>query len=114
MHPPLEANFHRGGDVNWVSLSNSTAIHRAAVGGHLETIIWLAQQGTPISSETKRNQTALHLAARSGRFELVKWLVDVGGLSVSLRDSKRHTAEDLARIKGYPEIQEWLKNKEDL
>ena len=61
------------------SKSNSTAIHRAAGGGHLETIKWLYEHGANVDGATRRGQTALHLAARSGHFEVCRWLVEVAG-----------------------------------
>jgi len=65
-------------DVDTKDNQGNTALHYAALWGHLEIVKRLVEERN-MDVYTKDNQgnTALHYAALGGRLEIVKWLVEV-------------------------------------
>ncbi|KAJ8127244.1 hypothetical protein O1611_g6395 [Lasiodiplodia mahajangana] len=51
-------------------------IHWAAVGGHIEVIHTLLENGADLHSRTFKGWSAIHLAAFFGRFMTMKWLLE--------------------------------------
>ncbi|KAG7166799.1 serine/threonine-protein kinase Nek1-like 1 [Homarus americanus] len=57
-----------------------SAVHWAAVGGHVGVLDIMWKKGFSIKSKTEDGLTALHLAADHGNLAAVKWLLKVGSL----------------------------------
>jgi ankyrin repeat protein len=79
----LEAVKHllaqKGADINLKDYwSGQTALHAAAVGGHLEIVKFLVESGADKEAKTKSALTPLHFAAIDGHFGIVKFLVESG------------------------------------
>ena len=55
-----------------------TALHLASDNGHLETVMFLNEQGSDIHATNNNGMTALHLASENGHFEVVIYLVKQG------------------------------------
>jgi len=58
--------------------SGYTALHHAAVGGHLDVIEVLLDKGAKLDAIGSRGETALYLAASKGNYEVVKLLSEHG------------------------------------
>ncbi|CAI0451913.1 unnamed protein product [Linum tenue] len=59
-----------------VDLSNTTALHTAAMQGHIEIVNFLLEAGSSIATIARSNgKTALHSAARNGHVAVVRALV---------------------------------------
>ncbi|KAF8395051.1 hypothetical protein HHK36_018990 [Tetracentron sinense] len=57
-------------------LSNTTALHTAAMQGHIEVVNFLLESGSSLVTIARSNgKTALHSAARNGHLEVVKALL---------------------------------------
>ncbi len=52
-----------------------TALMKAAIGGHTDTVKALIDKGADVNAKDKRGDTALMLAARDGRTEIAKALI---------------------------------------
>ena len=65
------------------------ALHSAAVGGSLEVVRYLVENGEDVNARTEGvASTALHWAARQGNLELLRYLVE-NGAEVNVKDSNR-------------------------
>ena len=63
----------------------STALHRSAVGGHVETASLLLEAGAGADAVNVDKRTPLHLAAANGHPAVASTLID-GGANVDARD----------------------------
>lgn len=55
-----------------------TALHHAAVGGHVETVQMLLEKGAMLEWVGSRGESALYLAASKGHADVVKVLLEAG------------------------------------
>ncbi|CAI0451912.1 unnamed protein product [Linum tenue] len=107
-----------------VDLSNTTALHTAAMQGHIEIVNFLLEAGSSIATIARSNgKTALHSAARNGHVAVVRALVSAEPAIATRTDKKGQTALHMAvkgqnvvvveeLIKASPEILNLLDNKE--
>jgi ankyrin repeat protein len=104
--------LHGGCDPNFRNNYGCNSIFFACIGGRYQTAKFLYDECS-VDAFAIQNQghSALHKAAYAGSKDICDWLQDVVGLDVhcTLEDAKGHTAEDLARIKGYLELSVWLR-----
>ncbi|KAE9182736.1 hypothetical protein PF004_g24156 [Phytophthora fragariae] len=66
-----------GTNVNERDTCGRTALHYAAIGGHLSFVQLLVDKGAQVD-ERGWSRTALHYAALKGHLSVVQWLVDRG------------------------------------
>ena len=86
-------NFARDGNVdeliialnqgnnstNWYGdVLGNTALHVAAINGHMNIVEILLDRGIDINSKDSIGETALHLAAANGHMNIVEILLDRG------------------------------------
>ncbi|CAN1230701.1 Ankyrin repeat-containing protein At5g02620 [Linum grandiflorum] len=84
-----------------VDLSNTTALHTAAMQGHIEIVNFLLEAaGSSLATIARSNgKTALHSAARNGHTEVVRALVTAEPGIATRTDKKGQTALHMA-VKG--------------
>ena len=58
--------------------SGRTALHYAALSGHIEVVKVLVERGAAINTTDHADRTVLHEVALSGHVEVVKVLLDRG------------------------------------
>ncbi|KAF1795544.1 Ankyrin repeat-containing domain [Phytophthora cactorum] len=88
----------------------TTALHIAARGGLEECCSVLLQGGAELETQSPNSTTALMEAARAGNLGCVKVLVEAGA-SLIAKDRDGHTAEHLARMAGYTDIEDYLREQ---
>ena len=64
--------------MNHVDSNGLTALHWAALNGHLEVVKLLVESGADVDHVSEKGWTALHCAAYNGHLEVVKLLVESG------------------------------------
>jgi ankyrin repeat protein len=88
-----------------------TPLHVAAYHGQLEVCRLFLDWGAQVNPVSKRKgNIPLHSAARRGHLSVVKLLVERGA-NIRLRNRDGLTAGDVARIKGYGFVADWLKKQ---
>lgn len=70
----VKTALQRGDDVNERNEDGETALHHAAVGGHLEIARLLIECGADARAETDDGKTALQLAEENDQIEIVEYL----------------------------------------
>lgn len=66
-----------GVDINIPDQNNGlTPIMYAALGGHLELLIYLKSSGADFTLKTKKNQNLLHFAVKSKNQKLIHWILE--------------------------------------
>ncbi|KAK7080239.1 hypothetical protein SK128_027059 [Halocaridina rubra] len=89
-----------------------SAVHYAALGGHVGVLQVLWDIGSNIKGITPDGSSPLHIAADNGNFEAVKWLVDKGAL-LNSKDKKGCIPEELAIDSGYKYVAAFLHEKNE-
>jgi len=87
-----------------------TALHLAAVEGHLDAVRLLVDRGANIYARTFIGATPLMYAALGGHNEIVKFLISKGA-DVNTQNNKGGTALNLAAVKGHSDTVKLLLNK---
>ncbi|BAT91911.1 hypothetical protein VIGAN_07055300 [Vigna angularis var. angularis] len=83
-----------------VDLSNTTALHTAAIQGHTEIVKFLLEAESSLATIARSNgKTALHSAARNGHVAVVKALLEKEPAIATRIDKKGQTALHMA-VKG--------------
>ena len=96
-----------------VADSSGTPLHQAAIGGHLDTVLALLENGCPVDVLDSKGESVLHFAARGGSVEIVN-LFHSRGLSVNARDKRGQTPLHVAAGVGKTEVvSELLRLKAD-
>ncbi|KAH3731355.1 serine/threonine-protein phosphatase 6 regulatory ankyrin repeat subunit B [Pelomyxa schiedti] len=86
-----------------------TTLMYAAMGGNLEAMKWLVEQGAQVAETDARGNSVLSFAAYSGNIEAVKWLTQSPQeLSVSQTAKDGTTALLWSARKGSQPMVEWL------
>ncbi|CAH0518012.1 unnamed protein product [Peronospora belbahrii] len=88
----------------------TTALHIAARGGLEECCSILLEGGAELETQSPNSTTALMEAARAGNLGCIKLLVKAGA-SLVAKDRDGNTAEHLARMAGYPDIEDYLREQ---
>ncbi len=92
----VKARIERGDDIDERRLIGWTALHHAALAGHLEVVRTLIDAGANVNYRTVDTyRTPLHHAALNGHTEIVQLLLDAGA-KTGERDKEERTARDLA------------------
>lgn len=77
-----------------VDLTNTTALHTAAMQGHVEVLNFLIEAESSLITIARSNgKTALHSAARNGRLEVLKTLLAADSVIAIRTDKKGQTAQ---------------------
>eukprot|EP01006_Ploeotia_vitrea_P012985 TRINITY_DN34170_c0_g1_i1.p1 TRINITY_DN34170_c0_g1~~TRINITY_DN34170_c0_g1_i1.p1 ORF type:complete len:508 (-),score=23.93 TRINITY_DN34170_c0_g1_i1:63-1586(-) len=91
--------------------NGDTAMHVAALHGHLEAVMWLAEE-YPLMVETSRNydgHTVLHRAIASSSLTLVQWLIEEAGCDPFTEETTAgDNALSIAAHCGHLDIVQWL------
>ncbi|CAL4167491.1 unnamed protein product [Meganyctiphanes norvegica] len=92
--------LHSEQDVNATDGSQfrQTPMHRAAGGGHIETMATLRENGADVLATDYFGRTSLHVAARNNRQDACDWLMALPemDLQVWAQDASGFTAVDVA------------------
>lgn len=90
---------------------NLQPIHLAAREGHTRMVRHLLDSGVPVNTQDLIGATPLHWAADQNQMDVARLLLDCGA-DVQIRNTKRETAEDVARKFGHEEMVELLRTWE--
>jgi len=78
--------------------SGCTALHGAAVTGHLDVVKYLIEEcGADVEAIDPLGSTPLHEATYNDHLEVVKYLVEQCGANLRVRDKKGTRPMDIAR-----------------
>jgi len=77
----------------------TTPMHTAAGGGHMDTMEQLMERGADVNAKDGNDRTPMHLAAQNDHRETVKWLKEQGA-DVNAKDNAGQTPMHLAAQKG--------------
>ena len=89
-------------------VENSTALHWAAVKGHVDIIVILLEAHSDIEAKDRKGHTALILAAMEGHTKAVEVLLKAGATS-DCKDNNGFTPLMYATKKGYRVVEKALK-----
>jgi hypothetical protein len=102
----------KGADPAVATPYGNTALHIAAIEGHLSIVRHLLENYKAVSATalTNRGESALHYAAQWGRLDVCKYLVDQAGCDQVLfeEDLLGYTPIDYAQYRGFPQVQDYL------
>ena len=93
-----------------IDKNSITALHCAAIGGHVATLRLLLDRGTLINRPDAWGKTALMMAARKGHQGIVELLLEKG-VDVNRQDRYGKTALDIAAVRDDQRIVELLLDK---
>lgn len=79
-------------------------LHWAALGGNLNLVTYLIEQGAPSNIGDDTDTTPLILAASAGRTEVVKLLIEKGKADINHKTSQGHSALQYASSKGWLDV----------
>jgi ankyrin repeat protein len=96
-----------GANLESTDAFRSSALHHAVLEGHLDVCRLLLDWGANVDPMDEWNETPLHDAVKLGHYRVAKLLVERGA-DVRLKNDDGLTASDVARIKGYKEMAQWL------
>ena len=65
-------------EINAKDKNGLTPMHWATLGGRIEVMKWLKEQGVDINAKDGNGATFMHAAAFAGRVEAMKWLKEQG------------------------------------
>eukprot|EP00088_Acartia_fossae_P008522 TRINITY_DN14072_c0_g1_i3.p1 TRINITY_DN14072_c0_g1~~TRINITY_DN14072_c0_g1_i3.p1 ORF type:complete len:189 (-),score=27.59 TRINITY_DN14072_c0_g1_i3:91-657(-) len=103
--PALTRVLTEGGHamINDKDFKGMTALHWAAVKGHLDIVQYLIQNKADIDVKNdKAGETALHMSTRKGCAPVVKYLVQEGA-DLNIKDNQGLTALDICSGKKHLE-----------
>jgi ankyrin repeat protein len=96
-----------GASLESTDAFRSSALHHAALEGHLDVCLLLLDWGANVNPTDEWNETPLHDAVMMGNYWVAKLLVQRGA-DVRLKNDDGLTVSDVARRKGYTALAEWL------
>jgi hypothetical protein len=101
----VELALHNGARINALmpNIGAWTALHMAAVRGHVDVVRCLAARGANVSLATKEGYTPLHVAAAAGQLAVVEQLVALGA-SLEAVNHNRDTPLHRAAANGHVEV----------
>ena len=73
---------------------NDTALMKTSIGGHLDVVQFLCENGADLRLKNQQKQYATHFAAAGGHLDIVEYLVDFAGYGVGLGDYPAMMAYD--------------------
>ena len=98
-------------DLEAKDRTGKTALHLIARNGHLPSLkILISNPRINVNSTQDNGMTPLHLAVANNKAKVVKLLASVKGIDVHKKDKEGTTPLDAAKILGYSEIENILKN----
>jgi len=96
-----------GADIECVTYSGWTPLHRASIQGHAGYVSLLIGRGANVNTKGMEDWTALHWACYNGRMECVKLLV-ASGADIHFKTSTNETPLDIARDNEHNEVVKYL------
>lgn len=107
---PVRLLLDAGAAINATDAMGWTALHCAAQNGHMKVMKVLIEAGAAPDLPDRNGVTALHLAAFNGNEALVRLILEVDGVHTEKKARDGNTAKDVARMRGYREIERLLEN----
>lgn len=102
--------IRKGSDVNARDFWGMSPLMRAAAKGNLEIVKLLLDKGADINAKTKKIGPALTLALDNGHLEVARLLILKGAdVNPRMHPLYRRNPLEIARTKGYKEIEELLR-----
>jgi len=90
-------------NVDKLDSNGDTALHRAAVQGHIDVVMLLVQYGANVDVRDQYGRTPLSRAAARGHLKAVTWLVYEAGADVESKDNGGWTPLSRAAVNGHLE-----------
>lgn len=86
-------------------------IHLAALGGHVDVLSYLTNQGFDVNALTHdgRQLTALHLACENQNDAAARWLVTEAKCDITKEDHRGYRASNVAEENGSKTLYQFLK-----
>lgn len=103
----------RGSNLEVRDMASHSLMETAARGNHVGIMEILFDRGCDVNEQSLSmwgGCTPLHAAAENGCFKAVNFLV-MRGADASVENEDRQTADKVARINGFPDIAEFLKEE---
>jgi hypothetical protein len=92
-------------------VSNTTPLHMAIQGGHIDIVKYLLQQGANREARDKENRTPMHCAAQFGQLDIIKTLI-LNGCNQEARGGEGNwTALHFAELHQQSNVVEFLSPK---
>ena len=85
-----------------LDLNGATALHAAVIGGHIDILRTLLENGADINAQTDSGDTALHIAAIIGLKDIIKELLSNENINVDVENNSGKTAFFVAEKSGSP------------
>lgn len=91
----------------WVRYRGWTALHIAALNGHIDVVEFLVAKGADVNAKNKSNATPLHFAALVGQKGVVEILL-ANGADIHAKDNNGKTPLDMAAQKDHKVVVDLL------
>lgn len=92
-----------GANIKIANSQGVTALHKAALFGHVTIVRKLIESGAEPNSKDSSGDTALHVAAKGGFLPVVKFLLDADA-SASVKNAAGQMPKDVAANKAVADL----------
>ncbi len=98
-----QTRIEHGTDVSAHNVNESTPLHLASQGGHVDVARMFIERGADVSAQDRDRNTPLHWASHEGRMDVARMLIERGA-DVSARNGYESTPLHLASQGGHVDI----------